>query len=102
MLERANLGHPIEDPRTHRMIGGVRIEDSAKYIFFDSALRGRWSSILQAFEGERVQLTSASVANKKVELVTLKKEDHWPSRRETRLQMLKSSMAFIEANNPPD
>jgi hypothetical protein len=27
---------------------------------------------------------------------------HWLSRGETRLQMLKSSMAFIEANNPPD
>jgi cephalosporin-C deacetylase-like acetyl esterase len=60
MSERANLGQPIEDPRTHRMIGGVRIEESAKYIFFDSALRDRWTSILQAFKGERVQLASAS------------------------------------------
>ncbi len=47
-------------------------------------------------------LSALKKANKKVELVTLKKEDHWLSRSETRLQMLKSSMAFIEANNPPD
>jgi len=35
-------------------------------------------------------------------LVTLKKEDHWLSRGATRLQMLRSSVAFLEANNPPD
>ena len=41
-------------------------------------------------------------ANKSVELVTMKKEDHRLSRSETRLQMLQSSMAFLKANNPPD
>jgi len=41
-------------------------------------------------------------AGKNVELVTLKKEDHWLSRSETRLQMLRALVGFVEANNPPN
>ena len=41
-------------------------------------------------------------AKKAVEMVTLKNEDHWLSRSDTRLQMLQSSMAFLRAHNPPD
>ena len=39
-------------------------------------------------------------AGKPVEFVTLKKEDHWLSQGDTRLQMLESVMAFLEKNNP--
>jgi dipeptidyl aminopeptidase/acylaminoacyl peptidase len=41
-------------------------------------------------------------ANKQVELVTLKHEDHWLSRSETRLQMLQATVDFLRANNPPE
>jgi dipeptidyl aminopeptidase/acylaminoacyl peptidase len=41
-------------------------------------------------------------ARKDVEMVTLKNEDHWLSRSETRLQMLQSSVTFLRAHNPPD
>ena len=41
-------------------------------------------------------------AGKSVEFVTLKSEDHWLSRGETRLQMLSAAVAFVEKNNPPD
>jgi dipeptidyl aminopeptidase/acylaminoacyl peptidase len=41
-------------------------------------------------------------AGKQVELVTLKREDHWLSRSATRLQMLQATVAFLEANNPPN
>jgi dipeptidyl aminopeptidase/acylaminoacyl peptidase len=41
-------------------------------------------------------------AKKDVQMVTLKKEDHWLSHSETRLQMLQSSVAFLRAHNPPD
>jgi dipeptidyl aminopeptidase/acylaminoacyl peptidase len=41
-------------------------------------------------------------ANKPVNLVTLKHEDHWLSRSETRLQMLQATVDFLRANNPPD
>lgn len=43
-----------------------------------------------------------SGAHKKVQMVTLKHEDHWLSRSETRLQMLQASVAFLRENNPPD
>jgi dipeptidyl aminopeptidase/acylaminoacyl peptidase len=47
-------------------------------------------------------LKALQKANKKVDLVTMKKEDHWLSRDETRLLMLQKSMEFLRANNPPD
>lgn len=40
-------------------------------------------------------------AGKSVELVTLKNEDHWLSRSETRLQMLEATVRFLEQYDPP-
>jgi len=40
-------------------------------------------------------------AGKPVETVIMPGEDHWLSRGETRLMMLKSVVAFLEKNNPP-
>lgn len=54
------------------------------------------------YEQSEFMLKALTKANRKVELVTLKKEDHWLSRSETRLLMLQSSVAFLKANNPPD
>jgi dipeptidyl aminopeptidase/acylaminoacyl peptidase len=42
------------------------------------------------------------VAKKPYEFVTLKHEDHWLSRSETRLQMLQATVKFLETNNPPN
>ncbi len=39
-------------------------------------------------------------AGKPVELVKLAGEDHWLSRGETRLAMLKAAVAFVEKHNP--
>ena len=41
-------------------------------------------------------------AGKPVEFVDLPGEDHWLSRDDTRLQMLRSAVAFVEKHNPPD
>jgi dipeptidyl aminopeptidase/acylaminoacyl peptidase len=41
-------------------------------------------------------------AGKPYEFVTLKGEDHWGSRSETRLQLLQAWIKFLEAHNPPD
>ena len=38
---------------------------------------------------------------KPYDFVVLSHEDHWLSRGDTRLQMLKATMAFVEKNNPP-
>jgi dipeptidyl aminopeptidase/acylaminoacyl peptidase len=41
-------------------------------------------------------------AGKPVEFVSLAKEDHYLSRSATRLQMLKTSLEFLQRNNPAD
>jgi dipeptidyl aminopeptidase/acylaminoacyl peptidase len=41
-------------------------------------------------------------AGKPVEVLVLDKEDHWLSRENTRIQMLKAADAFIEKYNPPN
>jgi dienelactone hydrolase len=55
-----DLNTPFEDPTTHRMIGGIRVDDQAKYVFFSAALRSRWRSVVDAFPDERVDLVSTS------------------------------------------
>jgi dipeptidyl aminopeptidase/acylaminoacyl peptidase len=54
------------------------------------------------FDQSSIMYDAMKHAKKDVELVELKNEDHWLSRRETRLQMLQSSIAFLRAHNPPD
>jgi dipeptidyl aminopeptidase/acylaminoacyl peptidase len=54
------------------------------------------------FKQSSLMFEALTGAGKKVQLVTLKHEDHWLSRSETRLQMLQASVAFLRANNPPD
>ena len=54
------------------------------------------------FEQSTVMYNALRKANKNVEMVKLKKEDHWLSRGETRLQMLQSSVEFLRKYNPPD
>jgi len=63
-------------------------------------IHGRDDTIVP-YEQSEFMLKAMTKANKKVELVSLKREDHWLSRGETRLLMLQSSIAFLEANNPP-
>lgn len=46
--------------------------------------------------------TALSRAGKPVEILKLSGEDHWLSRGETRLTMLKAAVAFVEKHNPPD
>ena len=41
-------------------------------------------------------------AGKPVEFVILEGEDHWLSKSETRLMMLKATVGFVEMHNPPD
>jgi dipeptidyl aminopeptidase/acylaminoacyl peptidase len=55
-----DLNNALEDPVTHRMIGGISIEDQSKYVFFKPDMKSRWHSIENAFEGERVDLISTS------------------------------------------
>jgi dipeptidyl aminopeptidase/acylaminoacyl peptidase len=54
------------------------------------------------FEQSQAMLSALKRAGKPGQLVTLKHEDHWLSRSETRLQMLQATVDFLKANNPPN
>jgi len=64
-------------------------------------IHGRDDSVVP-FEQSQIMFDALRNNNKEAELVTLKKEDHWLSRGETRLQMLEATVAFLRAHNPPD
>lgn len=66
MAERNALEEPIEDRLTHRMIGGVHIGDSPRYMFFDNTVQAWWNSILAGYDGEQVELVSASADFNKI------------------------------------
>ena len=53
------------------------------------------------FEQSRLMAEALQRAQKPVELIRLKSEDHWLSRSETRLQMLQETVKFLETKNPP-
>ncbi len=54
-----------------------------------------------SYEQSQIMADALRKAGKSVEFVTLKGEDHWLSRGETRLEMLQSVVAFLEKQNPP-
>jgi cephalosporin-C deacetylase-like acetyl esterase len=64
-------------------------------------IHGRDDTVVP-FEQSTFMFDALRKARKQVDLVTLKHEDHWLSRSETRLQMLESCVAFLRKNNPPD
>ena len=53
------------------------------------------------YEQSQIIYDALKKAGKPVEMVTLNHEDHWLSSGATRLQMLQSTMAFLEKHNPP-
>ncbi len=66
MAERRSMSTPIEDRVTYRMIGGVHVDDSAHYLFFDRGTQARWDAIARAFKNERIRFISASADFKKI------------------------------------
>jgi dipeptidyl aminopeptidase/acylaminoacyl peptidase len=64
-------------------------------------IHGRDDTVVP-FEQSQLMFDALRTNKKDVELVTLKKEDHWLSRGETRLQMLEATVAFLRAHNPSD
>jgi dipeptidyl aminopeptidase/acylaminoacyl peptidase len=53
------------------------------------------------FEQSQMMADALKKADKPYAFVVLSHEDHWLSRGDTRLQMLKATMDFVEKNNPP-
>jgi dipeptidyl aminopeptidase/acylaminoacyl peptidase len=53
------------------------------------------------FSQSQAMTAALKAAGKPVELVVLPGEDHWLSREETRVMMLKAAVAFVEKHDPP-
>jgi dipeptidyl aminopeptidase/acylaminoacyl peptidase len=66
MAARDSLEEPIEDQLTHRMIGGVHLDDTAHYVFFDPKMQSRWDSVIAGFSGEQVEFISAAADFSKI------------------------------------
>jgi dipeptidyl aminopeptidase/acylaminoacyl peptidase len=64
-------------------------------------IHGRDDTVVP-YEQSSVMADALRRAGKNVQLVTLRHEDHWLSRSETRLQMLQATVAFLRSHNPPD
>jgi dipeptidyl aminopeptidase/acylaminoacyl peptidase len=64
-------------------------------------VHGRDDTVVPFEQSERVA-EDLRKAGKNVTLVELKEEDHWLSRRATRLQMLQATVDFLQINNPPN
>jgi dienelactone hydrolase len=64
-------------------------------------IHGRDDTVVP-FEQSDVMESALKRAGKSVEMVTMKHEDHWLSRSETRLQMLQATVDFLKVNNPPN
>lgn len=64
-------------------------------------LHGRDDTVVP-IEQSRIMATALRRAGKPVELIELSGEDHWLSRADTRQQMLRETVRFLEANNPVD
>jgi dipeptidyl aminopeptidase/acylaminoacyl peptidase len=64
-------------------------------------IHGRDDTVVP-FEQSDIMLSALQRAGKSVTLVTMKHEDHWLSRSETRLQMVQATVDFLKTNNPPN
>jgi dipeptidyl aminopeptidase/acylaminoacyl peptidase len=63
-------------------------------------IHGRDDTVVP-LEQSRIMAEALERADHAPELVVLKGDDHWLSRGATRLQMLRSVVAFLEKHNPP-
>lgn len=62
-------------------------------------IHGRDDTVVP-YEQSQIMYDALRGEKKDVELVTLKKEDHWLSSGDTRLQMLQATVAFLQAHDP--
>jgi dipeptidyl aminopeptidase/acylaminoacyl peptidase len=64
-------------------------------------IHGRDDTVVP-FEQSDLMFSALKRAGKPAQMVTLKHEDHWRSRSETRLQMLQACVDFLKQQNPPN
>ncbi|MDR3415129.1 MAG: S9 family peptidase [Nevskia sp.] len=96
-LDRLIGAENIRDP-VYDAISPVKHVDQIKIPLL--LIHGTDDSVVPP-EQTRYMAEAMQKAGKPYELVTLSGEDHWLSRTETRTQMLKAVVQFLEKNNPP-
>lgn len=110
--ERTRLGHKTRLRYWDRFLGVSSPDDPKlaeispiKHVQAVTApvmlIHGRDDTVVP-FDQSTDMVKALQRAGKSVEFVSLKREDHWLSRSETRLQLLQSSVEFLKRNNPPD
>jgi dipeptidyl aminopeptidase/acylaminoacyl peptidase len=85
------------DPRLEAISPAAHAADADAPILL---IHGKDDSVVP-FDQSLIMADALKKAGKPYEFVVLNHEDHWLSRGETRLQMLKATMEFVEKNNPP-
>ncbi|MNS62285.1 Prolyl tripeptidyl peptidase precursor [compost metagenome] len=94
----------------NRFMGAARLNDRALDALSPALLAEAVDSPLLLIHGKddtvvpidqsRVMAEAMRRAGKPVEMIELAGEDHWMSRAETRQQMLRETVRFLEASNP--
>lgn len=64
-------------------------------------IHGKDDTVVPFEQSERMA-SALRDARRPVELITMQSEDHWLSREQTRVDMLKAAVAFVRQHNPPD
>jgi dipeptidyl aminopeptidase/acylaminoacyl peptidase len=86
-----------DDPRVAAISPALHVAAVAAPILI---IHGKDDTVVP-FEQSQIMADALKKAGKPYDFVVLGHEDHWLSRGDTRLQMLKATMDFVEKNNPP-
>ena len=94
-----NLRREIGTGRDLKAVSPIRFVDKVDAPVL--LIHGKDDTVVK-FEQSSDMADALRRAGKPVEFVTLKAEDHWLSKSDTRLQMLEASVNFVLRHNPPD
>jgi dipeptidyl aminopeptidase/acylaminoacyl peptidase len=88
-------GH--SDPRLEKISPALHAENIKTPVLL---IHGRDDTVVP-FNQSQVMADAMKKAGRPASLITLKGEDHWMSRSETRMEMITALVAFLEQHNPP-
>jgi dipeptidyl aminopeptidase/acylaminoacyl peptidase len=94
-----NLKREIGQGRDLKAVSPIRFADTADAPVL--LIHGKDDTVVH-FSQSTAMADALRHAGKPVEFVTLKAEDHWLSKSDTRLQMLQASVDFVMRHDPPD
>jgi dipeptidyl aminopeptidase/acylaminoacyl peptidase len=86
------------DPKLAEISPALRVDQVSIPVLL---IHGKDDTVVP-LEQSQVMADALRGAGKPVELIVEKGEDHWLSRGETRLDVLKATIAFLEKHNPPN